>query len=464
MEILAPYDKILSTTHVNQFILRSGRVAGKTKNSTNIALALLLQGDGDVIFGRANYNQLRQSLFREFTNVIDEEQLQDYFKVRQYPEMEVRCLLNDNRLYFVGIGGSDLSRTKGFKPHKSVQMVFFDEAQQLPNQYNLDQARATLLRFLQDDGKFVISYNPEPMNMHWMNEYARLREDSPDWLIIKATYMDIAKKLSKIQLRDIESERIFNPKNYEYLYLGITEGLFGSVYFTFDRRRHYVKLDKLTEKFNRNYIHTLLIGVDGASTRDKTALVPLAIMNNGQAIILDLFYHDPIENGALSNEQLIPYILQWLEKIEKANGIYQNPNVPIYFIADAGGNSDLHLSLRYNLPDDRYSVIPFGKKQVIPMAQNVNDVFSRNVAYVVDFGGYNDYVKGRFIYDNEKIHPLVQQLESVVWNELGTGFEKSIDNDATDAFTYVVRYWYTNPDNLYLPDRDEFYDMEMNNE
>lgn len=98
------------------------------------------------------------------------------------------------------------------------------------------------------------------------------------------------------------------------------------------------------------------------------------------------------------------------------------------------------------------------------MAQNVNDVFSRNVAYVVDFGGYNDYVKGRFIYDNEKIHPLVQQLESVVWNELGTGFEKSIDNDATDAFTYVVRYWYTNPDNLYLPDRDEFYDMEMNNE
>jgi len=423
MEILAPYDKILSTTHVNQFILRSGRVAGKTKNSTNIALALLLQGDGDVIFGRANYNQLRQSLFREFTNVIDEEQLQDYFKVRQYPEMEVRCLLNDNRLYFVGIGGSDLSRTKGFKPHKSVQMV-----------------------------------------LHWMNEYARLREDSPDWLIIKATYMDIAKKLSKIQLRDIESERIFNPKNYEYLYLGITEGLFGSVYFTFDRRKHYVKLDKLTEKFSRNYIHTLLIGVDGASTRDKTALVPLAIMNNGQAIILDLFYHDPIENGALSNEQLIPYILQWLEKIEKANGIYQNPNVPIYFIADAGGNSDLHLSLRYNLPDDRYGVIPFGKKQVIPMAQNVNDVFSRNVAYVVDFGGYHDYVKGRFIYDNEKIHPLVQQLESVVWNELGTGFEKSIDNDATDAFTYVVRYWYTNPDNLYLPDRDEFYDMEMNNE
>lgn len=462
MEILAPYDQILHRNDVNQYILRSGRVAGKTKNSTNIALALLIQGDGDVIFGRANYNQLRQSLFREFTNVIDEEELTPYFKVRQYPEMEVICTLNDNRLYFVGIGGSDLSRTKGFKPHKQVQMVFFDEAQQLPNQYNLDQARATLLRFLQNNGKFVISYNPEPMNMHWMNEYARLRESSPDWLIINATYMDIAQKLSKIQLRDIETERILNPRNYEYLYLGITEGLFGSVYFTFDRRRHYKPVKELMDKFKGKYIHTVLIGVDGASTRDKTALIPLAIMSNGQAIVLDIFYHDPIENGALSNEQLIPYIKQWLEKIEKANGLYQNKMVPIYFIADAGGNSDLHLSLRYNLPDDRYSVIPFGKKQIIPMAQNVNDVFSRNIVYIANSEGYYDYVKNRFVYDREKINPLVQQLESVVWNELGTGFEKAIDNDATDAFTYVVRYWYTNPDNLYLPERDEFYDMEVN--
>jgi hypothetical protein len=462
MEILAPYDQILHRNDVNQYILRSGRVAGKTKNSTNIALALLLQGDGDVIFGRANYNQLRQSLFREFTNVIDEENLFKYFKVRQYPEMEIICTLNDNRLYFVGIGGSDLSRTKGFKPHKQVQMVFFDESQQLPNQYNLDQARATLLRFLQDDGKFVISYNPEPMNMHWMNEYSRLRENSPDWLIIKATYMDIAQRLSRIQLRDIETERILNPRNYDYLYLGITEGLFGSVYFTFDRRRHYVPVKKLMDKFSHRYIHTILIGVDGASTRDKTALIPLAIMNNGQAIVLDIFYHDPIENGAMSNEQLIPYIMTWLEKLEKANGLYNNSQVPIYFIADAGGNSDLHLSLRYNLTNPKYNVIPFGKKQIIPMAQNVNDVFSRNIAYIANYDGFFDYVKGRHIDDREKLHPLVQQLESVVWNESGTGFEKAIDNDATDAFTYVVRYWYTNPDNLYLPERDEFYDMEVN--
>lgn len=95
------------------------------------------------------------------------------------------------------------------------------------------------------------------------------------------------------------------------------------------------------------------------------------------------------------------------------------------------------------------------------MAQNVNDVFSRNVAYVAKTDGFFDYVKGRFVNDREKLHPLVQQLESVVWNESGSGFEKSIDNDATDAFTYVVRYWYTNPDNLYLPEREEFYDMEM---
>lgn len=460
MEILNPYNQIINETEVSQFILRSGRVAGKTKNSINIALYYILKGEGDILFGRSGYNQLRQSLFREFQTAIDEEGLTSVFKVTQYPLMEIRCLLNDNSLYFVGIGGSDLSRTKGFKPHKPLQMIFFDETQQLPNQWNLDQARATFLRFLKPDAIFVLAYNPEPMNMHWLNVYARMREQSPDWKIITATYMDIGRKLNYIQLRDIETERILNPRNYRYLYLGETEGLFGSVYFTFDRRKHYVPIKRIGQKFGKHYIHTLLIGVDGASTRDKTALVPMAILDNGQAIILRMFYHDPEVNGAMSNEQLVPHILEWLEDIEKENGLWENDNVPVYFIADAGGNSDLHLSLRYNLPNNKYNVIPFGKKQIIPMAQNVNDVFSRNVAYVADYGGFKDYIQGRKVSENELEYPLVKQLETVIWNESGTGFEKAIPNDATDALTYVIRFWYTNPDNLWLPERKEFYDLE----
>jgi len=459
MEILKPYDEIISTNK-NLIILRSGRVAGKTRNSMNIVALKSLTGEGDIVLGRSNYNSLKTSLYNELIAVIDEEGLSQYFTFRTAP-LSIYCKHNKNTIHFVGVGGSDLSRTKGFKPHKDLQIIMFDETQQLPDQNNLDQATATLFRFLKPDGQFILAFNPERQNMHWLNEYARAREDNSDWIILTATYKQIGKKLNDIQLRQIETERILNLQNYEYLYLAKTIGLFGSAYFTFSREKHYLPIQKITDKFKGNWIHTLIIGVDGASTRDKTALVPLAIMNNGQCVVLPIFYHDPIKNGALSNEELVPHILQWLKELEQKNGLVKS-NTPIYFVCDAGGNSDLPLSLQYNL-SSYYTIVTFGKKQVIPMAQNVQDVFSRNIMYIGDYGGYYSYPKERFIHESEEHYPIVTQLESVTWNEKGTGFDPIVPNDVTDALTYAVRWWFTNPDNLYLPEREEYYDMEVDN-
>jgi hypothetical protein len=230
------------------------------------------------------------------------------------------------------------------------------------------------------------------------------------------------------------------------------------VYFTFDRNKHYIPVAELSKKFRKQYIHTLIIGVDGASTRDKTALVPLAIMNNGQGVVLPIFYHDPEKNGALSNEQLVPHIQRWLEKLEKDNNLENNFEVNIYFVCDAGGNSDLPLALQYNL-SSYYNIVSFGNKQIIPMAQNVQDIFSRNIVYVGDYGGYYSYPQERFITDMEEHYPLPMQLESVTWNDKGTGFDPTVPNDVSDALTYAVRWWFTNPDNVYLPEREDFYDM-----
>lgn len=457
MEILKPYDEIL-TTDKNLIILRSGRVGGKTRNSMNIVALKALTGEGDIVLGRANYNSLKSSLYNELIAIIDEEGLTPFFTFRTSP-LSVKCKANGNTIHFVGVGGSDLSRTKGFKPHKPLQMIMFDETQQLPDQNNLDQATATLFRFLKPEGIFVLAFNPERMNMHWLNEYARAREESDDWIIITATYRDIAQKLNHIQLRQIETERVLNQQNYEYLYLARTVGLFGGVYFTFKRDKHYLRIPKLRKKFERNWIHTIIIGVDGASTRDKTALVPIAIFNNGQGVVLPIFHHDPEKNGALSNEELVPHIITWLKEMEKEYALIEN-KVPIYFACDPGGNSDLPLALQYNL-SSYYNVVTLGKKEVIPMAQNVQDVFSRNIMYVADVGGYYSYPQDRFITDSEENYPLVVQLESVTWNEKGTGFDPIVPNDDTDALTYAVRFWFANPENIYLPERAEYYDMEV---
>lgn len=83
--------------------------------------------------------------------------------------------------------------------------------------------------------------------------------------------------------------------------------------------------------------------------------------------------------------------------------------------------------------------------------------------YIGDYGGYYSYPKDRFIHESEEHYPIVTQLESVTWNEKGTGFDPIVPNDVTDALTYAVRWWFTNPDNLYLPEREEYYDMEVDN-
>jgi len=104
----------------------------------------------------------------------------------------------------------------------------------------------------------------------------------------------------------------------------------------------------------------------------------------------------------------------------------------------------------------------YSQKNIIEMAQIIQNAFSRNVLYILDEGGIYDYIQDRFI---RNFHPLVTQLETVIWNEAGDGFEKKIDNDATDGLTYGIAFYFKNPANLHFPmdrNRDVIYYEPLN--
>ena len=455
MNICQPYDRILTGSNTYS-ILKSGRDAGKSKFLAQLIVIYLFKYLGDILVTRSDFSALETSMFNEILEVIDEEGFNGLVEVRKRP-LKIVNKSNGNTVHFKGIGGADLSRTKGFKPNagKDLTLIVVDETQQLPRQSNLDQALASFRRHLDHKvAKIVLAFNPEPQNSHWMNEYYRLKEMQEDYLCVHTSYKDIAHYLTPLDLKAILDEKKYNESYYRYLYLGETNGLFGAVYHSFDRDIHVITKDELKLLTKTIGVFSVLVGVDGATTRDKTAFVPVIILRNGQAVTSDVLFYDPERWGAISNEQLFPLVEKWFENFKLTNSI--GFSTPIHFIVDSA-SADLRVNLQYNLPK-RYKVWAYSQKNIIEMAQKMQDAFSRNILLITQNGGYTNWKNRMFIKGED---PLITQLESVVWDEEGKKFDSRVPNDVTDALTYALSFYLKNPQNIYLPNRISFYERKV---
>jgi len=449
-KVLQPYDRLYFAEETYLF-LKSGRSAGKSKAGAQFIVSKFFEEDGDIFAGRAYGSDVQQSIMQEILTVTEELGLINSVETRTRP-LKIINKRNGNRIHFMGIGGSDIHRTKGFVPNKKLSLIAFDELQQVETQSHLEEAKATLLRHLKEDGKVLYMFNPDRRASHWLNEHYRLKKHDDNYLCLSTTYKDIAGILNIHTLREIEVERETNPSEYRYRYLGETEGLFGAVYASFNRDLHLVSKDiakLLVKKIGYAY---LIVGADPASTRDCTALVPLILLRNGQMIAVDYFYHNPQKNGVITNDRITPLIEQWINYVMDDWGIRRNHRVD--FIFDTGAHSrDLMDTLNYRLPTN-FSFQTYNYKKIVEMADVVKSTFSRNVLFISDSGGYYNYVTQRFVRGD---NPLVQQLEQVVWNERGDGFDNNVPNDMTDALTYGTVAYFKNKDNMYYPEPKQFY-------
>ena len=451
-EIMDIYLPIFETNKTYIF-LKSGRAAGKSKAGAQLIFKKLMEEEGDIFVGRSNYSDLEQSVMAEIMNVADEFGLSDLLETRTRP-LKIINKVNGNKVLFKGIGGADIHRTKGYVPDKEYwSLIVMDELQEVDKQMNLDEAMDTLLRRLAPDGKILYMFNPDRNASHWCNEYYRLSTYNEDFLCIHSSYKDIARKLNSHTLKKILLEKDNNPSEYRYRYLGESEGLFGVVYASFDSQTHVLDKEFIKDTLIKKIgIHAVIIGADPASTKDATALVPILLLKNGQAISIDYFYHDPTKNGVVPNDKLSDIIREWLDELMEE---YKIPyNFPIDMIFDTNAVSqDLMYTLDFKLPNN-FELKTYSGKKVIQMADQMRSAFSRNLLFIGDNGGYKNYITGNFVHGSQ---PLIRQLETVIWNKTGDGFDKNVPNDLTDALTYAAVHYFKNKGNMYYPEPKDFY-------
>ncbi|MCK9576053.1 MAG: phage terminase large subunit [Clostridia bacterium] len=450
-------------------VIKSGRDAGKTKVAAQKAvLTLMSTQNRDVIVCRDSYSDLETSDYAEIIDMASELGLEASFTYGKAP-LRIRKRDGSGIAYFVGIGGADFDRTKSLKTKHPVSLIVLDELQQTKNRESLEQALASFRRLLDPDNWLILFlFNPPAQKSHWINVWASLKQDDADYTIIHSSYLDVLPFLNDVDLKEILKDKLFNRQHYEWFYMGEASGGYGSVYPMFDIQKHLIpeqliSVDK-KYKFLKQRIVGMVIGVDSAVTNDSTVLVPIAILESGQTMVLQMFYHDPIQSGSYASAQLVEkFVSVWFSQLRKQHNLDDpQARVPIIFSVDSAA-PEMVKALRYFF-SNRAEVYAFKKPTIMQMVDIVQSVIAKNMSFIIDFKGYYDYAKNRFINTKFGEHPLAKQLDMLIWNEKQTGYDPIIPNDASDAYTYGICFWFKNPENLHWLEvvkynRSEYYEL-----
>ena len=441
------------------FDLIGGRLGGKTKGTVNLAIIMMLAfPDTDVIFGRASYGSMADSSYAEFEAALSDlpEDLRDEFELFKSPLRIVRKG-DHGTVYFIGYGGSNMSRTKSIHPKHKISCVVLEETQELREKRNLDEALASFRRNYGEDVKQFILGNPPPQEAHWFNKYIKECRRNPDHLVMEMTWQDILPFINDYDLKEILRTKHRDPNYYEWFYMGKTTGGFGAVYPMFRIDKHVISAQTFNYILENTSLRIIgcLIGGDGAVNNDCTAFTPLLILNNGQLVAGPQFYHNPKLDGVIGYHQLCQNLLtRWLDDVCKMYYLgtideYRTYGsrvklLPIYMIIDSAA-ADLIQECMFFF-SDRIDIRPVKKPTIMEMVAAVQSAICNDNIVVVDYGGYFNYTKNQFIKTDMPI--LAEQLTTLIWNEKQTGYDDIIENDVADSFTYPTYTWFINPENM----------------
>lgn len=448
------------TSDLKDFILESGRDAGKSKTVYILSgIQAAQKPDEDIVIARASYGSIGDSSYNEMVEVLDSvDAFNDKFIFRKSPLRIIRKG-SKSTIYFMGVGGST-DRTKGIKPLHKVGLLIIEEAQEIKTREHYDQLLASLRRRFGDECKVITVFNPPAQELHWINVWANQKRKDKDYCVIHSSYLDILEFLNDRDIKEIRKLKFENEDYYNYMYMGIPTGSNGAVYPMFRKDKHVISKQEFDYVCSVGGIKPIgcIIGGDGAVNRDATSFVPGILLSNGQCVNGPIFYHNPKEDGTVGYHQLVrDYLQKWFDNLcaefhlgtrqEIQIAIERKVNItvlPIYMRIDSAA-PDLIKECQFFL-SDRADISAIKKSTIPQMVATVQSALCNDSEIIIDYGGYYDYVKDKFIKRDNNL--LAEQLSMLAWDEKQTGYDPIIPNDVADAFTYKTIFWYQNIENI----------------
>lgn len=301
---------------INEYVLQSGRITGKSTTCAEYAFFRFLTVPGaNIVVTRAEQNDIRNTVYAAFEKIIFQftnGKPKGLFKLSKSP-YEITNLTNGNRIIFLAING-DVNRSKGLEiPNGYIDVVWHEECNENDDFVFVDSANKTFLRFFTKDSKILYAFNTEQIPAHWSNIKFKELIRAGKAIKVYGTWVDIAKLLDVATIQKILEDRENDIDYYRWQYLGHVVMLKGLVFRQFKRSKHIV-IDLGDLNTLQDSISSIIVSIDGANKNDATACGALCVLNDGRILVLDALYYDPLKEGQIDDVNLSKLICEWWQK------------------------------------------------------------------------------------------------------------------------------------------------------
>jgi PBSX family phage terminase large subunit len=230
-----------------EYVFPGGR--GSTKSSfISLEIIDLIKSNEEMhaVVMRQVADTLRGSVYQQILWAIDALGLSDEFHATVSP-MEITRKPTGQKIYFRG--ADDPGKVKSIKvPFGYIGILWLEELDQFVGPESVRKIEQSVIRG--GDTAFIFkSFNPPKSATNWANKYIKIPKESR--IVTYSTYLDVPKRwLGRPFLEEAQFLKEINPTAYENEYLGVANGVGGSV---FDNVTVKEITDKEIAQFDRIY-------------------------------------------------------------------------------------------------------------------------------------------------------------------------------------------------------------------
>lgn len=205
-------------------VCKGGRGSGKSSDVAHILVQLIMRYASNAVCIRHIDNTLEQSVYEQIKWAIYEQGVAHLFRFNKSP-LKITYIPRGN--YFLFRGAQEPERLKSLKDSRfPFAFAWIEELAEFKTEDDIKVITNSLLRGELEDGlfyKFFFTYNPPKRKQSWVNKKYNSVTIPNNTYVHHSTYLDNP-YISKQFVEEAENTKEYNPKKYQWEYLGEAVG------------------------------------------------------------------------------------------------------------------------------------------------------------------------------------------------------------------------------------------------